>query len=159
MTDQPPPPSSAGTAVVEMFTDGACLGNPGPGGWGAVLKYGQHERELHGGEPATTNNRMEIMAAIQGLESLKRRSEVHLYTDSQYVRRGITEWVANWKRNGWRTRDRKPVKNQDLWTRLDDLVHQHDVRWFWVKGHAGHPGNERADQLACLGAKEAEAAG
>jgi ribonuclease HI len=145
----------AADEVVEIYTDGACLRNPGPGGWGAILRYGGHERELYGGEPATTNNRMEIMAAIQGLESLTRPSDVHLYTDSQYLRRGITEWVPVWKRNGWRTKAKEPVKNVDLWTRLDGVVQGHEVQWFWVKGHAGHPGNERADQLACQGAKEA----
>jgi ribonuclease HI len=144
--------------VVEIFTDGACLGNPGPGGWGAVLRSGRHEKEIHGGEPATTNNRMELTAAIRGLESLTRPSTVHLYTDSQYVRRGITEWVPAWKGNGWKTSQKKPVKNADLWTRLDAAARRHDVQWFWVKGHAGHPENERADQLACLGAEEAATA-
>jgi ribonuclease HI len=143
--------------VVEVFTDGACLGNPGPGGWGAILRFGRHEKEIHGGEPLTTNNRMELMAAIQALESLTRPSTVHLYTDSVYLRRGITEWVLVWKRNGWRTRDKKPVKNVDLWTRLDSAAQVHDVQWFWVKGHAGHPENERADQLAVRGAEEASA--
>lgn len=143
--------------VVEIFTDGACLRNPGPGGWGAILRFGRHEKEIHGGEPVTTNNRMELMAAIQALESLTRRSAVHLYTDSVYLRRGITEWVLVWKRNGWKTRDKKPVKNVDLWTRLDAAAQRHDVHWFWVKGHAGHPENERADQLAVRGAEEAAA--
>jgi ribonuclease HI len=143
--------------VVEIFTDGACLSNPGPGGWGTILRYGGHQREMHGSDPATTNNRMEIMAAIQGLESLKRPSVVHLYTDSQYLRRGITEWVPTWKRNGWRTSQRQPVKNEDLWTRLDAAAQRHEVQWFWVKGHAGHPENERADELACQGAQEAKA--
>jgi ribonuclease HI len=151
------PPGQAGPAV-EIFTDGACLRNPGPGGWGVVLRSGRHERELYGGDPATTNNRMELMAAIQGLESLTRPSAVHLYTDSQYLRRGITEWLPGWTRNGWKTRDKKPVKNVDLWTRLDAATHGHDVQWFWVKGHAGHPENERADRLACRGAEEAAAA-
>jgi ribonuclease HI len=145
--------------VVEIFTDGACSPNPGPGGWGAILRYGQHERELHGGEAATTNNRMEIMAAIRGLEQLTRPSAVHLYTDSQYLRRGVTEWVPQWKRNGWLTRNKTPVKNADLWERLDAAARRHDVQWFWVKGHAGHPGNERADQLACQGAAEAAGGG
>jgi ribonuclease HI len=140
---------------VEIFTDGACLKNPGPGGWGAVLRYGRHEKEMHGGEPATTNNRMEIMAAIQGLESLTRPSAVHLYTDSQYLRRGITEWVPKWRRNGWLTSDKKPVKNEDLWRRLDTATKAHEVTWSWVKGHAGHPENERADALAGRGAEEA----
>ena len=144
--------------VVEIFTDGACLGNPGPGGWGAILRSGRHEKELYGGDPVTTNNRMELMAAIQGLESLTRPSAVHLYTDSQYLRRGITEWMPGWKRNGWKTSQKKPVKNVDLWTRLDAAAQRHDVHWFWVKGHAGHPENERADQLACRGAEEAAAA-
>jgi ribonuclease HI len=141
--------------VVEIFTDGACLKNPGPGGWGVVLRYGRHEKEMHGGEPDTTNNRMEIMAAIQGLESLTRPAAVHLYTDSQYLRRGITEWVTMWQRNGWLTRDKKPVKNEDLWRRLQAATKAHEVTWSWVKGHAGHPENERADALACRGAEEA----
>jgi ribonuclease HI len=144
--------------VVEMFTDGACLGNPGPGGWGVILRSGRHEKEFHGGDPVTTNNRMELTAAIEGLERLTRPSAVHLYTDSQYLRRGITEWMPGWKRNGWKTSQKKPVKNVDLWTRLDAAAQRHDVRWFWVKGHAGHPENERADQLACRGAEEAAAA-
>jgi ribonuclease HI len=151
-------PAGQAGQVVEVFTDGACLGNPGPGGWGAVLRSGRHEKEIHGGEPVTTNNRMELMAAIQALESLTRRSAVHLYTDSVYLRRGITEWVLVWKQNGWKTRDKKPVKNVDLWTRLDAATQLHNVEWFWVKGHAGHPENERADQLAVLGAQEAAAA-
>jgi ribonuclease HI len=142
--------------IVEIFTDGACSPNPGPGGWGAILRYGRHEREIYGGEPATTNNRMEMMAAIQGLESLSRPSTVHVYTDSVYLRRGITEWLPRWKLNGWQTRDKKPVKNADLWTRLDSAAAQHhQVQWFWVKGHAGHPENERADGLACRGSEEA----
>jgi ribonuclease HI len=141
--------------VVEIFTDGACLNNPGPGGWGAILRYGSHEREIHGGDPVTTNNRMELTAAIEGLRLLRRPSTVHLYTDSQYLRRGITEWISGWKRNGWRTKQRQPVKNDDLWRNLDALAQQHNVEWFWVKGHAGHPENERADQLACQGAEEA----
>ena len=145
--------------VVEIFTDGACMNNPGPGGWGAILRFGGTEREIHGGEPATTNNRMELMAAIQGLERLTRPSTVHLYTDSQYLRRGITEWLPGWKRNGWKTKDKKPVKNVDLWTRLEAAADDHDVQWFWVKGHAGHAENERADALACRGAEEAAAAG
>ena len=143
--------------VVEIFTDGACSPNPGPGGWGAILRYGPHERELHGGEPATTNNRMEIMAAIRGLEELTRPSEVHLYTDSQYLRRGVTEWVAQWKRNGWLTRAKTPVKNADLWERLDRAAQRHEVEWFWVKGHAGVADNELADQLATRGVEEASA--
>ena len=152
---RPEPPSQA-DGFVEIFTDGACSPNPGPGGWGAILRYGRHEREIYGGEPATTNNRMEMMAAIQGLESLTRPSTVHVYTDSVYLRRGITEWLPRWKLNGWQTRDKKPVKNADLWTRLDSAAaRHHQVQWFWVKGHAGHPENERADELACRGADEA----
>ena len=137
--------------VVEMFTDGACKGNPGPGGWGVMLQYGQITREMHGGEANTTNNRMELTAVIRGLESLKRRCQVRVHTDSQYVQLGITQWVENWKRRGWLTADRKPVKNIDLWKELDRLAAAHDVEWIWVKGHAGHAGNERADQLANLG--------
>jgi ribonuclease HI len=147
--------TASDTGAVEIFTDGACLSNPGPGGWGAILRYGGHEKELHGGDPATTNNRMELMAAIQGLESLTRPSVVHVYTDSQYLRRGVTEWIYGWKRNGWMTKDKKPVKNADLWLRLDATAGQHEVQWFWVKGHAGHPENERADALAGQGALEA----
>ncbi len=135
-------------AKVEIFTDGACSGNPGPGGWGALLRYGGHERELSGGEPATTNNRMELMAAIAALESLKRPCIVQLTTDSNYVRDGVTKWIHGWKRNGWRTADKKPVKNIELWQRLDAARAPHDVQWHWVKGHSGHPENERADQLA-----------
>jgi ribonuclease HI len=143
--------------VVEIFTDGACKRNPGPGGWGAVLRYGGREKEIYGSEPATTNNRMEIMAAIAALESLTRPSKAHVYTDSVYLRKGITEWVGGWQRNGWQTKEKKPVKNADLWMRLDAVTRQHDVQWFWVKGHAGHPENERADALACRGAEEAAA--
>ncbi|MFO1159298.1 MAG: ribonuclease HI [Reyranellaceae bacterium] len=135
-------------AKVEIFTDGACSGNPGPGGWGAVLRFGEHERELSGGERASTNNRMELMAAIAGLEALKRPCTVHLTTDSNYVRDGITKWIKGWKRNGWRTADKKPVKNMELWQRLDAARAPHEVHWHWVKGHSGHPENERADQLA-----------
>jgi ribonuclease HI len=141
--------------IVEIFTDGACLNNPGPGGWGAILRCGSHEKEIHGGDPATTNNRMELTAAIKGLQGLRRPSTVRLYTDSQYLRNGITKWIIAWKRNGWRTAQRQPVKNDDLWRELDSLAQQHHIEWFWVKGHAGHPENERADQLACLGAEEA----
>ncbi|MDJ0738462.1 MAG: ribonuclease HI [Gammaproteobacteria bacterium] len=133
---------------VALFTDGACKGNPGPGGWGVVMRFGEHEKELFGGEVATTNNRMELMAVIQGLQSLKRRCVVDVTTDSQYVRNGITQWIHNWKRNGWRTAAKKPVKNADLWRELDDAVRRHDVAWHWVKGHSGHPENERADELA-----------
>ncbi|PAV26365.1 ribonuclease HI [Tamilnaduibacter salinus] len=135
-------------ATVTLYTDGACRGNPGPGGWGAVLGYGDAKRELRGGEESTTNNRMELMAAIQGLKALKRPCRVALYTDSQYVRKGITEWMTNWKRNGWKTAAKKPVKNAELWQQLDELARRHDVEWHWVKGHAGNPGNERADELA-----------
>jgi ribonuclease HI len=141
-------------AIVEVFTDGACRGNPGPGGWGVLLRSGDRERELHGGEPATTNNRMELMAAIRGLEALRGRQEVVITTDSQYVMKGITEWLADWKRRGWKTAARKPVKNADLWQRLDELAQGHDVRWQWVRGHSGHPENERADELANLGIDE-----
>lgn len=137
--------------VIDMYTDGACKGNPGPGGWGVMLRTDGHERELHGGERATTNNRMELTAVIEGLRALKRRSRVRVHTDSQYVQLGISEWITNWKRRGWLTADRKPVKNADLWKELDGLAAGHDVEWLWVKGHAGHPGNERADQLANLG--------
>ena len=137
--------------AVEIFTDGACKGNPGPGGWGALLRYGEHERELCGGEPQTTNNRMELMAVIAALETLKRPSRVRLTTDSQYVKRGVTEWMARWRRNGWRTAERKPVKNRELWERLDRALGEHQVDWHWVRGHSGHPENERADQLANRG--------
>jgi ribonuclease HI len=137
--------------LVEIFSDGACKGNPGPGGWGALLRYGRNERELFGGEANTTNNRMELMAAIQALEALKRPCRVRITTDSQYVKRGVNEWMARWKRNGWRTADRKEVKNRDLWERLDQALARHQLEWKWVKGHAGHPENERADQLANKG--------
>ncbi len=144
------------TYSVEIYTDGACSGNPGPGGWGAVLRYGSVEKEIYGGELGpTTNNRMELTAPIQALESLKRRVTVQLYTDSTYVRNGITGWVLNWKRNGWVTSAKTPVKNADLWRRLDEAAAQHDVEWHWVKGHAGHPENERADRLAVKGLEEA----
>ena len=133
---------------VTIFTDGACSGNPGPGGWGVLLRYGELEKELKGGERNTTNNRMELMAAISGLEALKRPAVVDLTTDSQYVRQGITSWIHGWKKNGWRTADKKPVKNVDLWQRLDAALKQHEVRFHWVKGHAGHVENERVDQLA-----------
>jgi len=136
---------------VELFTDGACKGNPGPGGWGALLRYGEHERELFGGENNTTNNRMELMAAIEGLNALKRPCEVALTTDSQYVKQGINQWLEGWKRNGWKTASRQPVKNKDLWQALDAACERHQVEWHWVKGHAGHDGNERADQLANQG--------
>ena len=139
---------------VTIYTDGACKGNPGPGGWGAVLRYGSVEREICGGEAHTTNNRMELKAAIQALSALREPCLVQLFTDSEYVRRGITEWMHNWRRNGWRTADRKPVKNADLWRELDAESARHRVHWHWVKGHAGHPGNERADALANRGLEE-----
>jgi ribonuclease HI len=139
---------------VEIFTDGACRGNPGPGGWGVLLRYGTNEKRLWGGESMTTNNRMELTAAIQGLAALKRPSLVTLTTDSQYVRKGITEWLANWKQRGWRTASRQPVKNADLWQALDGLVQGHDVEWHWVKGHSGHRENEIADGLANQGIDE-----
>jgi ribonuclease HI len=139
---------------VEIFTDGACKGNPGPGGWGVVLRFGVHVKELHGGEPATTNNRMELTAVIEGLSALTRRCSVELSTDSQYVQKGISVWIHDWKRRDWRTADKKPVKNVDLWQRLDALAAQHEIEWKWVKGHAGHPENERADELANLGCEE-----
>ena len=134
--------------TVTMYTDGACSGNPGPGGWGTVLIYGKHRMEMSGGEAETTNNRMEMMAVIRGMEALKRPSEVDIYTDSTYVLKGITEWLAGWKKNGWRTAARKPVKNVDLWQRLDEALDRHEVNWIWVKGHSGVPENERADELA-----------
>jgi ribonuclease HI len=133
---------------VIIYTDGACRGNPGPGGWGALLIAGERRKELNGSEPETTNNRMELTAAIQALSALNRRCQVKLYTDSQYVRLGITEWIHQWKERGWRTADKKPVKNIDLWQALDSQIARHDIEWHWVKGHAGDPGNERADQLA-----------
>jgi ribonuclease HI len=145
----------AGRSGVEIFTDGACRGNPGPGGWGVLLRYGAHEKELHGGEPMTTNNRMELMAAIVALESLKRPATVRIHTDSQYLRNGITVWIHNWKRTGWKTADRKPVKNVDLWQRLEAALERHQVKWHWVRGHAGHADNERADALARRGIEEA----
>ena len=137
--------------VVEIYTDGACKGNPGVGGWGVLLRYGGTTRELYGGEARTTNNRMELTAVIRALEALKRRCRVRLHTDSQYVQQGISVWIHDWKKRGWRTADKKPVKNDDLWRRLDELAAGHDVEWIWVEGHAGDPGNERADELANLG--------
>ena len=134
---------------VEIFTDGACKGNPGPGGWGAIIRAGDNEKELSGGEPLTTNNRMEMLAAIRALQALKRPCEVVLHTDSIYLRDGITKWIHGWRRNGWKTADRKPVKNAELWQELLDAAEPHQVEWHWVKGHAGHPENERADKLAC----------
>jgi ribonuclease HI len=146
--------------AVDIYTDGACSGNPGPGGWGALLRYGSHEMEICGGEPtATTNNRMELMAPIRALESLTRPALVRMHTDSIYVRDGITRWMPRWKTNGWQTTGRQPVKNADLWRRLDAAAGRHQVQWFWVKGHAGHPENERADQLAAKGLREAVSGG
>ena len=138
-------------AVVEIYTDGACRGNPGPGGWGAILRSGNTERELFGGEAATTNNKMELTAVIRALEALKRPSRVLVYTDSQYVQKGIKEWIHGWKRNGWKTAAKEPVKNKELWIELDELRKRHHIEWHWVKGHAGHPENERADVLANKG--------
>lgn len=139
---------------VEIFTDGACKGNPGPGGWGVLLRYGTTEKSLFGGEAKTTNNRMELLAAIEGLNALKDRCEVVLTTDSQYVRKGITEWMPRWKANGWRTASKQPVKNQDLWQRLDEMEQYHHIVWHWVRGHCGHRENEIADQLANRGVEE-----
>ena len=140
--------SGDGNPNVEIFTDGACSGNPGPGGWGAILRYRGTEREINGGEANTTNNRMEMMAAIQAVEALRRPSRIILYTDSKYLSDGITKWIHGWKRRGWKTAGKKPVKNQDLWQRLDNATAGHDIEWRWVKGHAGHRENERADALA-----------
>jgi ribonuclease HI len=140
--------------IVEIFTDGACSGNPGPGGWGAILRYGGVEKELSGGEPATTNNRMEMMAAIMAIEAVKRPCEIHLHTDSEYLRQGITTWIHSWKARGWKTADKKPVKNVDLWQRLERAIETHDVHWHWVKGHSGHVENERADELARLAIRQ-----
>lgn len=143
---------------VEIHSDGACRGNPGPGGWGALLAWGDEQKTLRGAEALTTNNRMELLAAIEALNSLKRPCVVDLYTDSEYLRRGITEWLANWKRNGWKTSARKPVKNVDLWQRLEEAVERHEIHWHWVKGHSGNPGNERADELANIAIDEMLAA-
>lgn len=146
--------SSAGKAVL-VFADGACKGNPGPGGWGAILRLDANEKEIFGGEALTTNNRMELTAVIRALEMLKRRCDVKVYTDSQYVQKGVSEWLAQWKRRGWRTADKKPVKNEDLWRELDALSRQHAIEWHWVRGHAGHADNERADALANRGVQSA----
>ena len=145
------------TPGVVIYTDGACSGNPGPGGWGAILMHGEKSKEIFGGEPATTNNRMELMAAIRALEALTKPCRAELHTDSQYVMKGISEWIHNWKRRGWRTADGKAVKNDDLWRRLDEARSRHDVQWRWVKGHAGHVHNERADELARLGLSQIRA--
>ncbi len=149
---------SAANGEVIVHTDGACSGNPGPGGWGVILEWNDHKRELKGGEPHTTNNRMELMAAIVALETLKRPCTVHIHTDSQYLRDGITKWIFSWKRNGWKTADKKPVKNVDLWQRLDSALAPHTVHWHWVRGHAGHDLNERADELAREAIDEVRAA-
>ena len=150
--------SQGQASPVDIWTDGACKGNPGWGGGGAFLRHGRHEKSLFGGEPDTTNNRMEIMAVIQALDALKRPCQVVIHTDSQYVQKGMTEWLENWKRRGWRTADKKPVKNADLWQALDALVQKHDVSWRWVRGHSGDPGNEKADALANQGVEAARAA-
>jgi ribonuclease HI len=144
---------------VQLYTDGACKGNPGPGGWGCILVAGPHEKELYGYDPETTNNRMELMAAIQGLEALKKPCDVDLYIDSQYVMKGMQDWIGGWKARGWKTADKKPVKNDDLWKQLDAATQRHRIRWHWVKGHAGHEMNERADGLANKAIREARAAG
>ncbi|WP_224784688.1 ribonuclease HI [Marinihelvus fidelis] len=136
---------------ISLYTDGACSGNPGPGGWGALLIWGEHRKELNGGEAATTNNRMELRAVIEGLKAITRREPVTIYTDSTYVMKGVTEWMRGWKARGWKTASRQPVKNRDLWEALDAALQGHDVSWTWVKGHAGDPGNERADELARAG--------
>ena len=141
-------------SIVDIYADGGCRGNPGPGGWGVLMQAGGVEKELWGGEPETTNNRMELTAVIRALEALKRLTSARVHTDSQYVQKGISTWIHNWKRNGWRTSDKKPVKNAELWQRLDVLAAEHQISWRWVKGHAGHPGNERADRLANRGIDE-----
>jgi len=143
--------SSGDSKIVEIYTDGACKGNPGVGGWGALLRYAGHEREIFGGERLTTNNRMELLAAIRALETLKRPCKVHLHTDSQYVQKGISQWIDSWRARNWRTSGKKPVKNEDLWRLLDHLTQQHEIEWCWVRGHSGHSDNERADQLANRG--------
>ncbi len=145
---------TASDEVIEIFTDGACSGNPGPGGWGVLMRWRDHEKELFGGEAQSTNNRMELMAAIQGIEAVSRPARIRLVTDSIYVKDGITKWIHGWKRNGWKTAAKKPVKNEDLWRRLDAALASHDVDWQWVKGHAGHAENERADELARRGITE-----
>jgi ribonuclease HI len=145
-------------SLIEIWADGGCRGNPGPGGWGVLLKAGTHEKELWGGEPATTNNRMELTAVIRALEAMKRPVRARIHTDSQYVQKGISEWIHGWKRNGWKTSDKKPVKNADLWQELDTLAAKHQLEWLWVKGHAGDPGNERADALANRGIDEIQQA-
>ena len=142
------------TRSIEIYTDGACRGNPGPGGWGVLLVAGRHRKTLHGGEPETTNNRMELKAAIEALNALKRPSSVVLHTDSKYVMHGVTEWMSNWKKRGWKTANKKPVKNQEVWMAFDEAAQRHDIRWVWVKGHSGHDGNEEADALANLGIDE-----
>lgn len=139
--------------IVEIWTDGACKGNPGRGGWGVLLRHGKHEKELYGGEASTTNNRMEMMAVIKALEALKRPCTIHLHVDSQYVKKGLTEWMPSWIARNWKTADKKPVKNQDLWQQLNELCQKHEIHWIWVKGHAGNEGNERADALANKGAE------
>jgi ribonuclease HI len=144
--------------TIEIWTDGACSGNPGPGGWGALLVSGEHTRELHGGEKQTTNNRMEMTAAIEALNALKLPSKVTLHVDSTYVKDGLTKWIKGWKKNGWKTADKKPVKNQDLWQALEAACERHDIKWVWVRGHNGDEGNERADALARLGTEEARSA-
>ena len=140
--------------MIEIFTDGACKGNPGPGGWGAILRYNEIEKTLYGGESLTTNNRMELMAALKALEELTRSCEVNLYTDSQYLRLGMTTWLAGWKKNGWKNAKKQPIKNANLWQLLDSVAKKHNINWHWVKGHAGHPENERADALANLAIDE-----
>lgn len=145
--------------IVEIFTDGACSGNPGPGGWGTILRAGAVEKELWGGEPATTNNRMEMLAVIRGLAALKRPVEARVYTDSQYVQKGISEWIHGWKKRGWKTADKQPVKNEDLWRQLDALAANHKIEWLWVKGHAGHVENERCDALARQGVEAVRSSG
>lgn len=145
-------------SIVHVFTDGACRGNPGPGGWGVLLRFGDKEKELYGYQPESTNNQMELMAAIRGLEALTRPCKVELTTDSQYVRQGITQWIHNWKKNNWKTASKKPVKNKELWQRLDEAVQGHDLQWHWVKGHSGHEENERVDELANRAIDEKEQA-